>query len=97
MTMEMCGCGRKGSKMLPLYQDDWFTFRFADDRIINRFHLEGVEATWLVSVFKIDPRTGERLGLLATATVGEGGWVDLREPIIVWAGDAFIVVPEIED
>jgi hypothetical protein len=32
--------------MLPLYQDPWFTFRFADDRIIPRFHLEGVEAGW---------------------------------------------------
>jgi len=43
-----------------------------------------------VSAFKIDPETGERLGLLATATVGEGGWVDLKEAIIVRAGDAFI-------
>jgi hypothetical protein len=42
-----------------------------------------------VSVFKIDPGTGERLGLLATAAVGEGGWVDLPEPITVRAGEAF--------
>ena len=80
--------------MLPLYQDPCFTFRFADDRLIPRFHLEGVEAGRRVSVFKIDPGTGERLGLLATATVGDGGWVDLAEPIIVRAGDAFIAVPE---
>jgi hypothetical protein len=80
--------------MQPLYQDDWFTFRFADDRLIPRFHLEGVEAGGRVSVFKIDAGTGERLGLLATATVGEGGWVDLSEPIIVRAGEAFIAVPE---
>ena len=60
--------------MLPLYQDPWFTFRFPDDRIIPRFHLEGVEAGRHVSVFKIDPGSGERLGLLAVATVGEGGW-----------------------
>ena len=80
--------------MLPLYEDPWFTFRFADDRIIPRFHLEGVEAGRRVSVFKIDPGTGERLGLLATATVGEGGWVDLAEPIIVRAGEAFVAVPE---
>jgi hypothetical protein len=26
--------------------------------------------------------------------VGEGGWVDLREPIIVRAGEAFVAVPE---
>jgi hypothetical protein len=47
-----------------------------------------------VLVFKIDPGTGEQLGLLATATVGEGGWVDLGEPIQVRAGQAFIAVPE---
>ena len=80
--------------MTPLHQDPWFTFRFAEARIIPRFHLEGVEAGRRVSVFKIDPGTIELLGLLATATVGEGGWVDLAEPIIVRAGDAFIAVPE---
>jgi hypothetical protein len=80
--------------MLPLYEDLHFTFRFADDRIIPRFHLEGVPAGRYVSVFRIDPGTGERLGLLATATVGEGGWVELTEPIIVKAGEAFVAVPE---
>ena len=80
--------------MLPLYQDPWFTFRFADDRSIPRFHLEGVPAGRHVSVFRIDPGTGERLGMLATATAGEGGWVDLAEPIIVRAGDTFIAVLE---
>ena len=80
--------------MLPLYHDPHFTFHFADDRIIPRFHLEGVEAGRRVAVFKIDPATGERLGLLATATVGEGGWVELAEPIIVRAGEAFVAVPE---
>jgi hypothetical protein len=80
--------------MIPLHHDPYFTFRFADDRIIPRFHLEDVEAGRRVQVFMIDPGTGERLGLLATATVGEGGWVDLTEPIIVRAGEAFIAVPE---
>ena len=80
--------------MTPLYEDSYFTFSFTDDRIIPRFHLKGVEAGQQVSVFKIDPDTGERLDLLATATVGQGGWVDLAEPIIVRAGDAFIAVPE---
>ena len=80
--------------MLPLYEDPCFTFRFADDQIIPRFHLEGVEVGQRVLVFKINPSTGERLGLLATAKVGEGGWVELAEPIIVRAGDAFIAVPD---
>jgi hypothetical protein len=81
--------------MIPLYEDRHFTFRFVDERIIPRFHLEGIVTGRRVNIFKIDPGTGERLGLLATATVGEGGWVDLTEPIIVRAGDAFIAVPEL--
>lgn len=79
--------------MLPLHRDPWFTFCFADDRVIPRFHLEGVPAGQLVSVFRIDPGNGERLGLLATATVCEGGWVDLAEPITMRAGEGFIAVP----
>jgi hypothetical protein len=80
--------------MIPLHEDPCFTFRFADDRIISRFHLEGVEGGRRVEVYKLDPGTGERLGLLATATVGEGGWVDLGEPIIVRVGEAFVAVPK---
>ena len=79
--------------MLPLYHDPHFIFRFADDRLIPRFHLEGVEAGRQVEVFKIDPDSGECLDLLATANVGAGGWVDLTEPIIVRAGEAFVAVP----
>src|SRR5690348_13360038 len=80
-------------KMLTLYHDPCFTFRFAEDRIIPRFHLEGVRPGSQVSVIKIEQESGKRLGLLATATVGDGGWVDLREPIIVRAGEAFIAMP----
>src|SRR4051812_20072515 len=76
MTTAACGCGRKGSRMLPIYEDPYFTFRFADDRAIPRFHLEGVEDRRRVSVLKTDPGTGKRLGLLMTAAVGDGGWVD---------------------
>lgn len=32
--------------------------------------------------------------LLATATVGANGWVDLPEPITVRAGEAFVAMPE---
>jgi len=49
--------------MIPLHHDPWFTFRFAEARIIPRFHLDGVAAGRRVLVFKIDPGTGERLGL----------------------------------
>lgn len=78
--------------MLPLYRDPHFTFRFAADRLIPRFHLEGVEAGLRVDVFRTDPATGERLGLLTTGVVGDGGWVDVNEPITVRAGDAFVAV-----
>jgi hypothetical protein len=84
----------KKDRMIPLYQDPWFTFRFAENRIIPRFHLEGIEVGRQVSVFMIDPATGARLRLLATATVSEDGWVNLTEPIIVRAGEAFVAVPE---
>jgi putative acetyltransferase len=79
--------------MLPLHHESWFTFRFADARIIPRFHLEGMSSGTPVSVIKIDPDSGKHLGLLATATVGDGGWVDLPQPIVVRAGEAFIAVP----
>jgi hypothetical protein len=81
-------------EMRPLFQDSHFTFRFDEARIIPRFHLEGVEAGRGVSIFNIDAGTSERLGLLAKATVGEGGWVDLQKPMIVKAGEAFIVEPD---
>jgi hypothetical protein len=79
--------------MTPINRDPWYTFRFEDDRVIPRFHLDGVDVGRQVSVVKIDPDTGEQLGLLATATVGEGGWVNLAEPITVKVGDAFLAVP----
>lgn len=69
--------------MTPLHHEPHFTFRFAQDRIILRFHLEEVEAGQRVSVFKSDPGTGMQMSLLTTATVGEGGWADLQKPIIV--------------
>ena len=80
-----------------LYEDPWFTFHFTEDRLIPRFHLEGLGSGRPVSVYKIDPCTRERLEKLATATVGENGWVDLADPIIMRAGEGFIAVPEPDD
>jgi len=80
--------------MIPLHHESHFTFRFADDRLIPRFHLKGVEAGRRVSVFKLDTMTGERLNLIASATAGDGGWVDLSESIIVRAGEGFVAVPD---
>jgi hypothetical protein len=80
--------------MVPLHRDPHFTFRFTEDRIVPRFHLEGVGAGRRVDVFRIDPATGGRSGLLAAVVVGDGGWVDLSEPILVRAGGGFVAVPE---
>ena len=79
---------------MRLYEEPHFTFRFADNRIIPRFHLEGVEAGRRVSVFRMDPGTGECLGLLMTATVGAGRWVDLAEPNSVRASEGVVAVAE---
>jgi hypothetical protein len=80
--------------MLPLYHDTHFLFRFDDDRIIPRFHLEGIGIGVRVDVFRIDPANGRWLGLLTTGVTGDGGWVDLSPSIVVRAGDAFVAVPE---
>ncbi len=80
--------------MIPLHRDRHFTFRFGESRIIPRFHLNGVAAGVRVSVFGYDGSTETPLGLIATATVGESGWVDLPEPIIVRSGEGFVAMPE---
>jgi hypothetical protein len=80
--------------VLPLYRDPCFTFRFAENRLISRFHLEDVPSGGKVLVYKVNPATGQRLDLLATGTAGKDGWVELSTPITVRAGDAFIAVPE---
>lgn len=79
--------------MLPLYRDPHFTFQFAEDRLVGRFHLDGVEPGTLVSVFALHPVTSERREPLAEAVAGDGGWVDLSESLVVRAGGGFVAVP----
>ena len=59
--------------MIPLHRDPHYTFRFADDRLVPRFHLEGVEAGVRVSVIRTDPATDVRFALLTTRLTGDGG------------------------
>ncbi|MFO0880813.1 MAG: hypothetical protein U0840_26075 [Gemmataceae bacterium] len=80
--------------MIPLHRDRFFTFRFAEDRRVGRFHLEGVEAGSGLLVVRLDPVTGQPGELLARAVVGEGSWVELGEPMIVRAGGGFLVSVE---
>jgi hypothetical protein len=79
--------------MMVLHADPHDAVRFAHDRVIPRFHLEGIPAGTPVAVYRIDPVTEQRHDLLTTATVGDGGWVGLPEPLRVRAGDAFVAVP----
>jgi hypothetical protein len=80
----------------PLHEDRFFTFRFAEDRLIPRFHLEGVPPGRQVQVYSANPQTLEPTKLLTTAVVGEAGWVDISQPILVRAGDVFVVFPDRE-
>lgn len=82
--------------MTPLHRDSHSTFRFADDRLIPRFHLDGLNPGRRVAVYRLDPQTGGPAGLLVRAATGEGGWVDLPEPLVVRAGEGFIAVPDAE-
>lgn len=82
--------------MTPLHRDPHYIFRFADDRLIPRFHLDGIEPGRRIAVYRLDPQTGGPMGLLVRAVVGEGGWVDLSEPLVVRAGEGFVAVPETE-
>lgn len=79
--------------MLPLYREKAFSFGFAEDRIIPRFHLEGVAPGSHVFVFKMDRDTRQREELLANALVSEGGRVELAKPILMKAGEAFVAMP----
>lgn len=77
---------------MNLYRDTHYTFRFADDRLIPRFHLDGVAAGCSVTVFAL-AEAGAPARVLAKAVVGEGGWVELAEPLVVRAGGGLVAVP----
>jgi len=80
--------------MIPIHHDPHFTFRFADDRMIPRFTLKASRPGSVSRCSRSTLAPASGLDLLVTATVGDGGWVDLPHPIIVRAGDAFIAVPD---
>lgn len=61
--------------MLPLYCDPHFAFRFAEDRLVGRFHLDGVEAGTPVTVFALDPATVSAGSCSSRPSpVKAGGW-----------------------
>lgn len=72
--------------MIPLFREPFYTFAFAEDRLIDRFHLEGVPAGQLVVLEGLSDSNGL---LLQTET---GGWVRLPEPRVVRRGQVFRVI-----
>lgn len=79
--------------MIPLYGDAHFTFRFAEDRLVPRFHLAEVAPGTRVTVFALDPAAGQPRERLAEARCDHEGWVNLTEPLLVRAGGGFVAVP----
>ena len=72
--------------MLPLYNDPHFTFRFADNRIIPRFHLEGVEVGRRVAgpvrvALQVDDAAATAEALVAAGATRLGG------PVVTPWGD----------
>ena len=77
--------------MIELYRDADFTFRFAEPRVVGRFHLEGVARGTAVAVRRL-LTPGDVVGeLLATATVSDGGWVEVTPALRVDAANGFRV------
>jgi hypothetical protein len=77
--------------VIELYHEDDFTFRFAEPRVVGRFHLENVAPGTVVAVRRL--RTpGDVVGeMVATATVGPGGWVEIEPALRVDAANGFRV------
>lgn len=78
--------------MFSLYEDPYFTFRFAEARRIDRIHLDGVVPGRRVILIALDPRSGQRRNVLAEVESGEDGWVYLDPALIVQAEDTFIAL-----
>jgi hypothetical protein len=78
----------------PLYAEEGWTFRFAENRLIDEFFLpEGVEGT-AVTVHLADPRTSGPGASIREARVGAQGKVAFCPPLVVLAGVVLIVLPK---
>ena len=80
---------------MKLYEDPGYTFWFSENRVIDRFHLDGQLVGRRVSVHALDHHTGQPRQVLLWACVGPGGWVELAEPLVVRAGDGFLAFPHL--
>ena len=73
--------------MRSLYVEPHFTFRFAEERWIDRVHLTDVPAGKIARAYRLEV-------CIASGVTDEGGWVSFAETVHVYAGDGFIVVVE---
>ena len=82
----------EAQSMISLYEDPVFTFRFEEDRLVDRFQLEGVPFGALVVVCQWAADAPDGAGPeLARWLVGDGGWVTAMPPLLVRAGGGFVV------
>ena len=73
--------------MRTLYVEPHFTFRFTEERWIDRVHLTDVPAGKIARAYRLEV-------CIASGVTDEGGWVSFAETVHVYAGDGFIVVVE---
>jgi hypothetical protein len=77
--------------MIPIFREPWYRFCFAENRLIPRFHLEGVPTGVRVRVYRL---VQEEPGpLLLEGIVGEAGWVECLPPLRMHSGEGFLVIP----
>lgn len=77
--------------MISLFREPWYCFCFTEDRLIPRFHLEGVPTGVRVRVHQL---VQERPGpLLMEGAVDELGWVDCPTPLRMRRGEGFLAIP----
>ncbi|VTR97972.1 hypothetical protein [Tuwongella immobilis] len=82
--------------MIPLFSELEFRFRFAEERIVPRFHLEGIAPGVRIAIFALtaSDAAGESRGdWLMDALVGDASWVTVEPPLRVGPGRGFVAVP----
>ncbi|MFQ3650838.1 MAG: hypothetical protein SNJ75_10935 [Gemmataceae bacterium] len=80
--------------MISLFREPWYRFHFTEDRLVPRFHLEGVPTGIRVRVYQLVQ--DEPGPLIAEGVVGADGWVECLPALRVQRGEGFLAVPSWE-
>lgn len=80
--------------MRTLYVEPHFTFRFTEERWIDRVHLTDVPAGKIARAYRLNVSENESKVCIASGVTDERGWVAFAETVHVYAGDGFLVVVE---